>query len=41
MGRTMLNVAGTMVSAIVVDKWDGTFNREIYDAPMKASSDEE
>ena len=41
MGRTMLNVAGAMVSAIVVDKWDGTFNREIYDAPMKASSDEE
>lgn len=41
MGRTMLNVCGSMVSAIVVDKWDGTFNREAYNAPMKASSDEE
>ncbi len=30
MGRTMLNVAGAMVAAIVVDRWDGTFNKEEY-----------
>ncbi|MHC5268532.1 cation:dicarboxylate symporter family transporter [Enterococcus sp. LJL98] len=41
MGRTMLNVAGSMVSAIVVDRWDGTFNREIYDAPMKVNTEDE
>lgn len=41
MGRTMLNVCGSMVSAIVVDKWDGTFNRDAYNAPMKVSADEE
>lgn len=41
MGRTMLNVAGAMVSAIAVDRWDGTFNREMYNAPMVAKSDDE
>lgn len=30
MGRTMLNVAGSMISSIMVDKWEGTFNKELY-----------
>ena len=30
MGRTALNVTGAMLSAIVVDIWDGTFNKDIY-----------
>ncbi|EHR34056.1 cation:dicarboxylate symporter family transporter [Helcococcus kunzii] len=30
MGRTMLNVCGTMVSAIVVDRWEGTHNIEQF-----------
>ncbi|WEG74143.1 cation:dicarboxylate symporter family transporter [Vagococcus intermedius] len=30
MGRTMLNVAGSMVSAIMVDKWEGTFDKEAF-----------
>lgn len=32
MGRTMLNVTGAMVSAVVVDIWEGTHNKEIYNA---------
>ena len=31
MGRTMLNVTGSMVSALVVDRWEGTHNKEKYD----------
>lgn len=34
MGRTMLNVAGSMVSAIVVDRWDKTMDMERYNAPL-------
>lgn len=34
MGRTMLNVAGSMVSAIVVDRWDKTMDMEKYNAPL-------
>lgn len=30
MGRTLLNVAGSMIAAIIVDKWDGTFDKEAY-----------
>ncbi|HZJ87168.1 MAG TPA: cation:dicarboxylase symporter family transporter [Erysipelothrix sp.] len=30
MGRTALNVTGSMVSAIVVDNWDKTFDRNKY-----------
>ena len=30
MGRTMLNVTGAMVAAIIVDKWDNTFNQELF-----------
>ncbi|QQK06898.1 cation:dicarboxylate symporter family transporter [Miniphocaeibacter halophilus] len=41
MGRTLLNVAGAMVSAILVDKWEGTFNKEKYNSPMEKSSEEE
>lgn len=32
MGRTMLNVTGSMVSAIAVDKWEGHFDQATYDA---------
>lgn len=32
MGRTMLNVTGAMVSAVVVDKWEGTFNQDEFNA---------
>ncbi|HHX69179.1 MAG: cation:dicarboxylase symporter family transporter [Miniphocaeibacter sp.] len=41
MGRTLLNVAGSMVSAILVDKWEGTFNKEKYNSPMEKNSEEE
>ena len=34
MGRTMLNVAGSMVSAIMVDKWEGTFDKQAFLAPL-------
>lgn len=34
MGRTMLNVAGSMVSAIAVDKWEGTFDKEAFNRPV-------
>jgi len=45
MGRTMLNVTGSMVSAIIVDKWDGTFNAQAFNAvdtekPKKATTKE-
>jgi len=30
MGRTMLNVTGTMVSAVVTDRWSGTMNIEQF-----------
>ena len=33
MGRTALNVTGAMVAAIVVDNWDGTFDKEAFNAP--------
>ncbi|WP_207653223.1 cation:dicarboxylate symporter family transporter [Peptostreptococcus faecalis] len=36
MGRTMLNVAGSMLSAVVVDKWDGTFDQEKFDQAIKS-----
>ena len=32
MGRTMLNVAGAMVAAVIIDKWDGTFNQDEFNA---------
>ena len=32
MGRTMLNVTGSMVSAVVVDRWDGTFDMEQFNS---------
>lgn len=41
MGRTMLNVAGSMVSAIVVDKWEGTFDSKAFAAPKVVTSEEE
>ena len=41
MGRTMLNVAGAMVSAIMVDKWEGTFDKEAFLAPVTKKVSEE
>ncbi len=41
MGRTMLNVAGAMVSAIMVDKWEGTFDKEAFLAPEMKKGNEE
>lgn len=41
MGRTMLNVAGSMVSAIIVDKWEGTFDKEAFSAPVPKKITEE
>lgn len=32
MGRTALNVTGAMISAIVVDNWEKTFNRELFNS---------
>ena len=40
MGRTMLNVCGSMVSAIVVDKWEGTFNKEQFNSPVQATTED-
>lgn len=33
MGRTALNVTGSMISAIVVDNWESTFDKELYNNP--------
>lgn len=41
MGRTMLNVTGSMVSAVIVDKWEGTFNKERFNQPIKEQLEEE
>ncbi len=41
MGRTMLNVAGSMVSSIIVDRWEGTFDKESYNAPQVKQDDAE
>ncbi len=38
MGRTALNVTGAMLSAIVIDKWDGTFNVDMYNDPTTSSA---
>lgn len=35
MGRTALNVTGAMVSAIIIDNWEGLFNKDLYDSPYK------
>lgn len=32
MGRTALNVTGSMISAIIVDNWDHTFDRDLYNS---------
>lgn len=32
MGRTALNVTGAMISAIIVDNWDKTFDRDLYNS---------
>lgn len=32
MGRTALNVTGAMISAIVVDHWEKTFNKELFNS---------
>lgn len=35
MGRTMLNVCGAMVSSVVVDRWEGTHNIEMFNSNEK------
>lgn len=40
MGRTMLNVSGSMVSALVVDKWEGHIDMEKYNAPSVINAEE-
>lgn len=39
MGRTMLNVAGSMLAAIMVDKWEGTFDKEAFNRSIKVSEE--
>lgn len=39
MGRTALNVTGSMISAIVVDNWEDSFNRDLYNAKTMQSLD--
>lgn len=41
MGRTMLNVSGSMTNAIVVDRLLGTFNKEAFDAEVPAAKSSE
>ena len=41
MGRTMLNVSGSMINAIVVDRLLGTFNKEAFDAEVPAAKSSE
>ena len=40
MGRTMLNVTGSMVSAVVVDKWNGNMNMDTFNSPKVATTEE-
>ena len=40
MGRTMLNVTGSMVSAVVVDKWNGNMNMDTFNSPKVTNSEE-
>ena len=35
MGRTMLNVAGAMVSAVVVDRWEGNMDMDKFAAKIE------
>lgn len=39
MGRTALNVTGSMISAIFVDNWEGTLNRDLYNDKNTPSLD--
>lgn len=41
MGRTALNVTGSMISAIVVDTWEKTFNKDLYNSKHTPSLDHE
>lgn len=34
MARTMLNVCGAMVSAVVVDNWENTFDKEKFNSEI-------
>lgn len=40
MGRTALNVTGSMVAAIVVDNWEQSFNKDLYNSPKKLDIEE-
>lgn len=39
MGRTALNVTGSMISAIVVDNWEDSFDKDLYNASLIKSID--
>ncbi|HZJ86385.1 MAG TPA: cation:dicarboxylase symporter family transporter [Erysipelotrichaceae bacterium] len=39
MGRTALNVTGSMISAIVVDNWEDSFDKDLYNANLIKSID--
>lgn len=39
MGRTALNVTGAMISAILVDHWEDSFNKELFNSPKSKDSD--
>lgn len=41
MGRTMLNVTGSMVSSVFVDKTSGTMDMDVFNAPVVARDDNE
>jgi len=41
MGRTMINVTGSMVSAAVVDKWNGNMDMDAFNAPVVHTNEEE
>ena len=39
MGRTALNVTGAMVSALIVDNWEDTLNKDLYNSQHTPSLD--
>jgi len=41
MGRTMLNVTGSMVSAVIVDKWNGTFDTKAFNGNVASVTKEQ
>lgn len=39
MGRTALNVTGSMVAAILVDNWEKTFDKDIFNSPKRIDNE--